>query len=102
MTGATDATRPVYNMGSQSNLVGLANNQTFSRKSGNTGALPTSAYALLGSYSASNLYYKLNPSSDERILHFQITQIATSIKVVFMVGLVDTILINGVQLQIKL
>ena len=56
-------------MGSQSNLVGLANNQTFNRKR-NTGALPTSAYALLGSYSASNLYYKLNPSSDDRNFTF--------------------------------
>ena len=41
MTGATDATRPVYNMGSQSNLVGLANNQTFEKVEA-AGALPTS------------------------------------------------------------
>ena len=70
MTGATDATRPVYTMGSQSNLIGLSTNQTFNRKSGNTGALPTSGFQQLGAYNAGKLYYKLATSSDHRNLVF--------------------------------
>jgi len=67
MTGATDATRPVYTMAqTYSHLLNIHNNTTHNRKSGNTGALPTSGFAQLGAYDASKLYYRLSPSSDDR------------------------------------
>ena len=67
MTGATDATRPVYTMAqTYSHLLNIHNNTTHNRKSGNTGALPTSGYAQLGAYDASKLYHRLATSSDHR------------------------------------
>ena len=67
MTGATDATRPVYTMAqTYSHLTNIHNNTTHNRKSGNTGALPTSGYGALSAYDATKLYYKLSPSSDDR------------------------------------
>tara|TARA_Y100000592_G_scaffold20500_1_gene31476 strand:+ start:793 stop:2241 length:1449 start_codon:yes stop_codon:yes gene_type:complete len=67
MTGATDATRPVYNMAqTYSHLLNIHNNTQHQRKSGNTGTLPTSGYAQLGAYNNDTLYHKLAPSSDDR------------------------------------
>jgi len=47
-------------------LLNISNNTQYSRKSGNTGALPTSGYGALSAYNSDTLYYKLSPSSDDR------------------------------------
>tara|TARA_R110002051_G_C8708091_1_gene495279 strand:+ start:311 stop:1759 length:1449 start_codon:yes stop_codon:yes gene_type:complete len=66
MSSPTDARRPVYETGSVNGLINLSANSTLSRKSGNTGALPTTNYSFVGSYDATKLYYKNSPSSDDR------------------------------------
>ena len=65
MSSPTDATRPVYEMSSTNGLINLGGNTAYSRKSGNTGALPDTGYTVTGTRSTSSLQYKLPADGDD-------------------------------------